>query len=81
VPPLSHDSYDLLIQRQASTFPSLDLTVIPPTGTCASSGNAGLHYNGIVTQDTAFQLKSTAISQSDSTTCSLVESTDPTIVP
>ena len=33
VPPLTHGSYDLLVQRQASTFPSLDLTVIPSAGT------------------------------------------------
>jgi hypothetical protein len=81
VPPLSHGSYDLLFQRQAATFPSLDLTVLPPSGTCASNGTTGLHYNGIITQDSAFELKSTPISQSNSTTCSLVESTDPSIVP
>ena len=82
VPPLNHDtSYDLLVQRQAATFPSLDLTVIPSAGTCASSGNTGLSYNGIITQDSAFQLKSTPISRTNSTTCSLVESTNMPIVP
>jgi Protein of unknown function (DUF4012) len=81
VPSLGHDSYDLLFQRQASTFPALDLTVISPIGTCVDSGDTGLHYNGIITQDTAFQLKSTAISRSNSTKCSLVESTNMHIVP
>ncbi len=81
VPPLSHGSYDLLFQRQASTFPSLDLTVIPFGGICASSGSNGLNYNGIITQDSAFQLKSTLVSRTNSTTCSLEESTNMSIVP
>ncbi len=79
VPPLTQGSYDLLFQRQASTFPSLDLTVIPPAGVCASN-NGGLHYNGIVTLDTSFQLKGTSVSQPNAGTCSLVESTNTPIV-
>ncbi len=75
VPPLTHGSYDLLVQRQASTFPSLDLTVIPPAGTCTSN-KTGLHDNGILILDTSFQLKGTSISQPNSGTCSLVESTN-----
>ncbi len=81
VPSLGHGSYDLLFQRQASTFPSLDLTVIPATGTCAATNNSGLHYNGIVTQDTGFQLKNASKSLSDAGACSLVESSDPSIMP
>jgi len=81
VPSLNHGSYDLLFQRQSSTFPSLNLTVLPPNGACAHSGNTGLNYNGIVTQDSAFQLKTTPISHTTSTTCSLVESTNMPIVP
>ncbi|MBV9712592.1 MAG: DUF4012 domain-containing protein, partial [Ktedonobacteraceae bacterium] len=81
VPPLSQGNYDLLFQRQASTFPSLDLTVLPPAGTCATSDTSGLHYNGIVTLDTAFQLKGVSISQPGSGPCSLVESTNMSIVP
>nr|MBA2395644.1 DUF4012 domain-containing protein [Ktedonobacteraceae bacterium] len=81
VPSLGQSSYNLLVQRQASTFPSLDLTVIPSGATCVGSSDAGLNYNGIVTQDTEFQLKSTAIAHSNSTTCSLMESTNMHIVP
>ncbi len=80
VPPLTHGTYALLVQRQASTFSTLDLTVIPPAGTCTSN-KTGLHDNGILTLDTSFQLKTTSISHTTAGTCSLVESTNTPIVP
>lgn len=48
VPPMSHAPYSLLIQRQASTFPALDLTILPTPGNCAALGTSGLHFNGIM---------------------------------
>lgn len=45
VPPVSHAPYSLLVQRQASTFPMLDLTILPTPGNCAALGTAGLHFN------------------------------------
>ena len=80
VPPLTQGNYNLFIQRQASTFPSLNLTVIPPAGTCASS-STGLRYNGMLTLDTSFQLKATPISHTTAETCSLVTSTNTPTVP
>ncbi|HLZ56389.1 MAG TPA: DUF4012 domain-containing protein [Ktedonosporobacter sp.] len=52
VPPLGKDAYTLLVQRQAGTFPVLDLTILPPAGVCTLT--AGLHFNGTLTEDTSF---------------------------
>ena len=44
VPPIGHDPYNLVIQRQSSTLPNLDLTVKPASGTCTASKDSDLHY-------------------------------------
>ncbi len=79
VPPLTHGNYDLLFQRQASTFSSLDLTVIPPAGACKNT-DTGLNYNGIVTLDTSYQLEGAATAKNNAGTCALVQSTNTSIV-
>jgi hypothetical protein len=56
VPPQGTSPYALLIQRQAGTFPELDLTILPTPGNCASLKSAGLHFNGTLGQDTLFSL-------------------------
>jgi len=73
IPPLSNGGYDLLIQRQASTFPILDLTVIPAVGNCDQSGSSDLHFNGILTEDSSFVLKSTPNPHYNITTCTLLQ--------
>ncbi|HLI90467.1 MAG TPA: DUF4012 domain-containing protein [Ktedonobacteraceae bacterium] len=60
VPPPGHAPYDLLIQRQAATFPELDLSILPMPQDCASLGTAGLHFHGILTHDTSFALQRNA---------------------
>jgi hypothetical protein len=60
VPPLGHGPYDLLIQRQAATFPELDLSILPTPQDCASLETAGLHFHGILTHDTSFALQRNA---------------------
>jgi hypothetical protein len=55
VPPQGHNPYELLVQRQAATFPELDLTVLPSASHCSTT--SGLHFNGILTEDTSFQLR------------------------
>ncbi|MBV9229782.1 MAG: DUF4012 domain-containing protein [Chloroflexi bacterium] len=55
VPPQGHNPYALLIQRQAATFPELDLTVLPNSSNCSTT--SALHFNGTLTEDTSFQLK------------------------
>ncbi|GAC1506518.1 MAG: hypothetical protein NVS2B12_21070 [Ktedonobacteraceae bacterium] len=44
VPPTGHQPYDLLIQRQSSTLPTLDVNVVPAGGTCSSTKPGDLHY-------------------------------------
>lgn len=46
VPPIGQSSYSLLVQRQSSTLPELDLTILPPPGQCQQMGSPGLHYQG-----------------------------------
>jgi len=54
VPPIGHTAYSLLIQRQAGTFPELDLTILPTPGGCVATHVQGLHVYGVLRQDTAY---------------------------
>ena len=56
VPPMSTQPYSLLVQRQAGTFPELDLTILPDAADCAQLSTTGLHYDAIMTKDTSFAL-------------------------
>ena len=57
VPPMHAAPYTLLVQRQAGTFPELDLTILPTPSSCATLKIAGLHYVGIMGQDMSFTAK------------------------
>ena len=58
VPPSGpNNPYALLVQRQAGTFPELDLTILPTPGNCGTLHTAGLHFNGVLSEDTSFSLK------------------------
>jgi hypothetical protein len=52
VPP--RQTYMLLIQRQAGTFPELDLSILPDAADCASLATAGLHFEGLLLKDSSF---------------------------
>lgn len=54
VPPMSQQPYSLLVQRQAGTFPEMDLTIRPNAAHCASLGTAGLHFDDILVKDASF---------------------------
>jgi hypothetical protein len=70
VPSLGTTPYSLLIQREAGTFPELDLTVLPTPGNCAALETTGLHFDGIMGEDMSFTTKSfTSILPSAFTTC------------
>jgi hypothetical protein len=56
VPPLSQQPYSLLVQRQAGTFPELDLTILPSAANCIQLRATGLHFDKILTQDTSFTI-------------------------
>lgn len=58
VPPTGHTApYGLLVQRQAGTFPELDLTMLPTPGNCSVLKTAGQYFDGVLTEDTSFALK------------------------
>ncbi|HAE84716.1 MAG TPA: hypothetical protein DCK85_15135 [Ktedonobacter sp.] len=58
VPPTGHTApYSLLVQRQAGTFPELDLTILPTPGNCGVLKTAGQYFDGILNEDTSFALK------------------------
>jgi hypothetical protein len=69
VPPIGHSTYNLLIQRQAGTFPELDLTVLPTPGNCATLQTPGLHVDRVLGQDTSFALIKTNTSNSANNAC------------
>ena len=58
VPPTGHTSpYTLLVQRQAGTFPELDLTILPTPSNCGVLKTDGQYFDGILNEDTSFALK------------------------
>ena len=58
VPPSGpNNPYALLVQRQAGTFPELDLTILPTPGNCGILDTPGLHFDGVLGEDTSFPLK------------------------
>ncbi len=70
VPPLGIVPYSMLVQRQAGTFPELDLTVLPTPGNCTALNTAGLHFDGIMGEDMTFVTNSfKSLLPSASATC------------
>src|SRR6266487_4676367 len=58
VPPSGpNNPYALLVQRQAGTFPELDLTILPTPGNCGTLDTPGLHFDDVLGEDTSFSLK------------------------
>jgi len=54
VPPMSQHGYSLLVQRQAGTFPGLDLSILSAAAHCAPLRTAGMHVDTILAEDTTF---------------------------
>lgn len=52
-----HKPYTLLVQRQAGSFPELDLTILPSPGNCATLHSAGQHFDGLLLEDATFSIK------------------------
>jgi len=65
VPPLSEKNYSLLIQRQAGTFPELDVTVLPPPESCT----AGKYFNGVLGEDVSLTVNTAAVQSDRSPNC------------
>ncbi len=56
VPPVSGQPYTLLVQRQAGTFPELDLTILPDVANCVETRTSGLHFAKVLASDVSFTL-------------------------
>ncbi len=69
VPPFGNSAYNLLVQRQAGTFPELDLTVLPTHSNCATLQTQGLYINRVLGQDTSFTLAKTSNSTQNGNAC------------
>ncbi len=70
VPPAGHTTpYTLLVQRQAGTFPELDLTILPSPGNCGVLKTAGQYFDGILGEDTNFALRSFPIGKNVGVGC------------
>lgn len=70
VPPTSSNPYSLQVQRQAGTFPELDLTILPTPGNCNVLNTTGLHFDGIMNEDMSFTTKGfTSLLPSTLTAC------------
>jgi hypothetical protein len=71
VPPMGKGVYSLLVQRQASTFPLLDLTVLPTPRTCSTLKTAGFHVQTVMSgQDQLFTLPTSSSGRQTNTACS-----------
>lgn len=44
----TEEPYQLLFQRQAGTFPIVDLTILPTPGSCASLNTTGTYYHNVL---------------------------------
>ncbi len=57
VPPMGHDPYHLLVQRQSGTYPEMDLTILPTPGNCGSMKTTGKHFDVVLSRDQSFSLQ------------------------
>src|SRR5207244_810347 len=70
VPPQGQNHpYTLLVQRQAGTFPELDLTILLPSSMCATFGITAKHFDEILSEDRSFSLKKASSSANASADC------------
>ncbi len=63
VPAIGHAAYSVLVQKQAGTFPELDLTLLPTPGACVALHTLGLHAHTVLKQDTTFILPKVSTTQ------------------
>jgi hypothetical protein len=70
VPPQGNHSYSLMFQRQSSTFPDLDLAILPTPSNCATLKTAGMHFSGVLSgTDMLFTPPKTQGGASTNVTC------------
>lgn len=69
VPPISAVPYSLLVQRQAGTFPELNLSILPTPGDCATLNTPGLHFDNLMSTDMTFTPRTYQSPGASSATC------------
>lgn len=69
VPLTGHSPYDLLVQRQAATFPELNLTILPTPDTCGNLETQGLYVDRVLSEDTSFALPTAKTGKTGSANC------------
>ncbi len=58
--------YNLLVQRQAGSFPELDLTILPSPGNCTTLNTAGQRFDGLLLEDASFAVRTMPAHAQDS---------------
>ena len=56
VPPMGHEAYSLLVQRQSGTYPEMDLTILPTPGNCVALKTTGKYFNTVLSSDQSFSI-------------------------
>ena len=56
VPPMGHDPYSLLVQRQSGTYPDMDVTILPTPGDCSALKTTGKYFHTVLSQDQTFSV-------------------------
>jgi len=56
VPPMGHEAYNLLVQRQSGTYPEMNLTILPTPGNCTALKTTGKYFNTVLSRDQSFSL-------------------------
>ena len=69
VPPMGHNAYSLLIQRQSGTYPDMDVTILPTPGNCTALKTAGKYFHTVLSQDQTFSLVAPNAEDGAKTTC------------
>ncbi len=56
MPPMGHDGYNLLVQRQSGSYPEMNLTILPTPGSCPTLKTTGKYFNTVLNRDQTFSL-------------------------
>ncbi len=69
VPPMGHNAYSLLVQRQSSTYPEMNLTILPTPENCAALKTTGKYFDTILSRDQLFSLPTLTTGNGAKVTC------------
>jgi len=69
VPPMGHDPYSLLVQRQSGTYPDMDVTILPTPGNCTALKTTGKYFHMVLSSDQTFSLVAPNAEDGANTSC------------